>query len=48
MWWIVMLIGFVISVSPTMLFDVWNGASLFGLMVCMLAAGFIMRRMDDV
>lgn len=47
-WWLVMLVGFVIAVTPTIMFQVWNGASLFGLCVCMLAAGFILREADDV
>lgn len=49
MWWLIMLVGFVTAVTPTILWQVWNGLSLLGVCVCLLAAYSIMtKEMDDV
>ena len=38
-----LVIGFVIATPPTVIRDVWDGQSLFGLIVVMIAAGWILR-----
>lgn len=47
MWWIVLLVGFVIASIPSMLWQNFNGMSMFGLMIVMLAAGFILLKEVD-
>ena len=49
MWYAVLVVGFVTAVTPTLLWQTWNGLSLLGAMLVMLAGGFIVRReaMDD-
>jgi len=44
MWWAVLVVGFIVAVTPTMMLGVWNGASFLGLIVCLVAGGFIVRR----
>ena len=36
-------VGFVLAVTPTIFRGVWDGQSLFGLVVCLIAAGWILR-----
>ena len=38
-----LIIGFVIAATPTMVRGVWDGQSLFGLVLVLLAAGWILR-----
>jgi hypothetical protein len=38
-----LVIGFVIGATPTAIRGVWDGQSLFGLVLCMIAAGWILR-----
>jgi hypothetical protein len=38
-----LVIGFVIAATPTAIRGVWDGQSLFGLMIVLLAAGWILR-----
>lgn len=38
-----LVIGFVIAATPTMIRGVWDGQSLFGLVLVMIAAGWILR-----
>jgi len=44
MWYLVLVVGFIVAVMPTILFEVWNGASLLGVVLVLLAGGFILRR----
>lgn len=41
--YLLLIFGFMIAVMPTMIAGVWNGQSLFGLVMCLIAAGWIMR-----
>ena len=47
MWRWIMFFGFIIAVTPSMFYGVWNGLSMFGLMLCFLSAGFILREEMD-
>jgi len=47
MWWWMLLIGFMIASVPSMVYQTFNGLSLFGLMICLLAAGFILLKEVD-
>lgn len=49
MWYAVLVVGFVTAVTPTLLWQTWNGLSLLGAVLVMLAGGFIVRleAMDD-
>lgn len=47
MWGGMLLFGFIIAVTPTMAYGVWNGMSLLGLCICILSAGFILRKELD-
>ena len=38
-----LVVGFVIAATPTMIRGVWDGQSLFGLVLVLLAAGWIFR-----
>jgi hypothetical protein len=41
--WALLVVGFVVAASPTMIRGVWDGQSLFGLVLVLLAAGWILR-----
>jgi hypothetical protein len=43
MWVVALIVGFVIAVTPTMFYQTWNGLSLLGVMIVLLAGGFIVR-----
>jgi hypothetical protein len=38
-----LIVGFVIASTPTAIRGVWDGQSLFGLILVLLAAGWILR-----
>ena len=38
-----LVVGFVIAATPTMIRGVWDGQSLFGLIIVLIAAGWILR-----
>ena len=44
MWYALLVVGFVTAVTPTLLWQTWNGLSLLGAMLVMLAGGFIVRQ----
>jgi hypothetical protein len=46
-WWIVLLTGFGIASWQSFFHQTFNGASLFGLMLVLLAAGFILTKEID-
>jgi hypothetical protein len=41
--YLLLVVGFVLATTPTMIRGVWDGQSLFGLVLCLLAAGWIIR-----
>lgn len=41
------VVGFVVSVSPTIFQGVWNGQSLLGLVMVMIGAGWVLREEMD-
>lgn len=41
--YLLLIFGFMVAVMPTMIAGVWNGQSLLGLIICLIAAGWIMR-----
>jgi hypothetical protein len=41
--YVLLLVGFLIALTPTMIRGVWDGQSFFGLVVCLIAAGWIIR-----
>lgn len=47
MWWIVLLTGFGIACWQSFFYQTFNGASLFGLMLVLLSAGFILTKEID-
>lgn len=47
MWWIMMMFGFIVAITPSLAYGVWNGMSLLGLCICILSAGFIMKEGFD-
>jgi hypothetical protein len=38
-----LVVGFTIAATPTAIRGVWDGQSLFGLVLCLIAAGWILR-----
>jgi len=47
MWYWMLLIGFTIASIPSMVYQVFNGISMLGLMICLLSAGFILLKEVD-
>lgn len=47
MWWLVLFIGFSITATQTFFYQTFNGASLVGLMIVLLASGFILTKEID-
>jgi hypothetical protein len=49
MWFVILVVGFLTAIAPTLLWQTWNGLSLLGVMVVLVAGGFIVRNeaMDD-
>ena len=41
--WLLLIFGFLIAAMPTMIAGVWNGQSLLGLVMVLIAAGWILR-----
>lgn len=41
--WLTVLVGGIIGVVPTMVYQVWNGASLLGLMIVGVGSYFVMK-----
>ena len=41
--WIAVIAGFIIGVVPTMVYQVWNGASLLGLLIAGIGSYFVMK-----
>lgn len=41
--YLLLIFGFMIAVMPTMIAGVWNGQSLLGLVMCLIAGGWILR-----
>jgi hypothetical protein len=41
--YVLLVFGFVVAASPTMIRGVWDGQSLFGLVLVLIAAGWILR-----
>jgi hypothetical protein len=38
-----LVVGFVLAATPTMIRGVWDGQSFLGLVLCLIAAGWIIR-----
>ena len=38
-----LVVGFVLATTPTMIRGVWDGQSFLGLVLCLVAAGWIIR-----
>lgn len=47
MWWVILFIGFLIASTQSFFFQVFNGLSLFGLMLVLVSAGFILTKEID-
>lgn len=47
MWKVMLLFGFIIAITPTLAYGIWNGMSLLGLVLCLLSGGFILREEMD-
>lgn len=47
MWWFVIFIGFVIASTQSFYYQTFNGLSLFGLMLVLLGAGFVLLKEID-
>lgn len=47
MWWFVILTGFLIASAQSFYYQTFNGLSLFGLMLVMLGAGFVLLKGID-
>jgi hypothetical protein len=41
--YLLLVVGFVIATTPTMIRGVWDGQSFLGLIIVILAAGWILR-----
>lgn len=44
MWWFVIFVGFVIASTQSFFYQVFNGLSLFGLMLVFLGTGVIVMK----
>ena len=47
MWWWILFIGFMIASVQSFYYQTFNGLSLFGLIICLVAAGAIFRKEID-
>lgn len=47
MWWWILFIGFLIASTQSFFFQVFNGLSLFGVMLVLLSACFILIKEYD-
>jgi hypothetical protein len=45
--WILVFIGGIIGVIPTMAYQVWNGASLFGVVIVSLGGYFVLKGLNE-
>lgn len=41
------VVGFIVSIAPTIFQGVWNGQSLLGLVMVMIGAGWVLREEMD-
>jgi hypothetical protein len=41
--YLLLIFGFMIAVMPSMIAGVWNGQSFLGLVICLIAGGWILR-----
>jgi len=41
--WLLLVVGFAVAATPTAIRGVWDGQSMLGLMMVILAAGWIIR-----
>lgn len=47
--WVALIAGFIIGVLPSMIYQVWNGASLLGLTIAGIGGYFVMKgQFNDV
>lgn len=46
--WTLLMIGGLVGVIPTMMFQVWNGASLLGALIAVGGAWNVMKGVSDV
>jgi hypothetical protein len=48
--YVILAIGFLIAIAPTLVQGVWNGQSFLGLMIVLISAGYIFRKdyLEDV
>lgn len=44
MWWFVLFIGFLMAATQSFFYQTFNGLSLVGMMMMLLATGFILTR----
>jgi hypothetical protein len=44
MWWFTLFIGFLIAATQSFFYQTFNGLSLLGMMMMLLAAGFIVTK----
>lgn len=46
--WLIVFLGGLIGTVPTMVYQVWNGASLIGLLLAVWGSSIVMREVTDV
>jgi len=46
--WVLVFTGGLIGVVPTMVYQVWNGASLIGLVMSVVGASIVLREVTNV
>lgn len=41
--YLLLIFGFIVAASPSMIRGVWDGQSFLGLVICLIAGGWILR-----